>query len=352
MAYLVRRLLENGANTSFVNRLADEEAPIDEHRPRSGRPPSRRELERGSARRAAAASAGDLRARARATAAAWRSTSPPCAQALLAEIGAELKAPFAAAPIVDGRTPAGGDAAELVLCPHDRRAAHRHGARRPTPPPSSGDRQRAQPAAHAWDRLGGPARAAILERAADLYERDRARLMAVMVREAGKTLENALGDVREAVDFLRYYAVEARRLFSGPVTLKGPTGETQHCWSCAAAVRSPASRPWNFPLAIFTGQVAAALAAGNPVLAKPAEQTPITAFLAARAAARGRRAAGRAAAAARRRRGRRRAGQGPARGGRRLHRLQRDRLGDPEARWPSGAAPSCRSSPRPAASTP
>ncbi|HZT48085.1 MAG TPA: L-glutamate gamma-semialdehyde dehydrogenase, partial [Hyphomicrobiaceae bacterium] len=112
-----------------------------------------------------------------------------------------------------------------------------------------------------------------------LYERDRARLMAVMVREAGKTLENALGDVREAVDFLRYYAAEARRLFSAPASLAGPTGETN---LLELRARGPFAciSPWNFPLAIFTGQIAAALAAGNPALAKPAEQTPITAFLA------------------------------------------------------------------------
>ena len=105
------------------------------------------------------------------------------------------------------------------------------------------------------------------------------RLMAVMVREAGKTLDNALGDVREAVDFLRYYAGEARRLFAGPVALKGPTGETN---TLELRGRGPFAciSPWNFPLAIFTGQVAAALAAGNPVLAKPAEQTPIMAYLA------------------------------------------------------------------------
>jgi RHH-type proline utilization regulon transcriptional repressor/proline dehydrogenase/delta 1-pyrroline-5-carboxylate dehydrogenase len=130
---------------------------------------------------------------------------------------------------------------------------------------------------HAWDRLGGPS--AHLDRAADLYERDRVRLMAVMVREAGKTVENAQGDVREAVDFLRYYAAQARRLFAGPVSLRGPTGETN---LLELRGRGPFAciSPWNFPLAIFTGQVAAALAAGNPVLAKPAEQTPIIAFLA------------------------------------------------------------------------
>ena len=130
-----------------------------------------------------------------------------------------------------------------------------------------------------WDLLGGEARAQILDKAANLYERDRARLIGVMVREAGKTLDNALSDLREAIDFLRYYAAEARRLFAKPLELKGPTGETN---TLTLRARGPFAciSPWNFPLAIFTGQVAAALAAGNPVLAKPAEQTPITAFLA------------------------------------------------------------------------
>jgi RHH-type proline utilization regulon transcriptional repressor/proline dehydrogenase/delta 1-pyrroline-5-carboxylate dehydrogenase len=138
---------------------------------------------------------------------------------------------------------------------------------------------RAAHAAHAWDRAGAPARAKILELAAEIVERDRAKLMAVLVREAGKTLTDALAEVRETVDFLRYYASEARRLFAGAIALPGPTGETN---TLALRGRGPfaAISPWNFPLAIFTGQVAAALAAGNPVLAKPAEQTPIVAWLA------------------------------------------------------------------------
>jgi RHH-type proline utilization regulon transcriptional repressor/proline dehydrogenase/delta 1-pyrroline-5-carboxylate dehydrogenase len=133
-----------------------------------------------------------------------------------------------------------------------------------------------------WDRAGGAHRAEVLERAALLLESDRARLMAAIVREAGKTLDNALGDIREAVDFLRYYASEARRLFHGATRLPGPTGEYN---ALSLRARGPIAciSPWNFPIAIFTGQVAAALAAGNSVLAKPAEQTLITAFLAVEA---------------------------------------------------------------------
>jgi RHH-type proline utilization regulon transcriptional repressor/proline dehydrogenase/delta 1-pyrroline-5-carboxylate dehydrogenase len=167
---------------------------------------------------------------------------------------------------------------ELVLSPHDRQ--HRVGTVCTADAAAiEGAIAGAHASGHAWDRLGGAERALILDRAADLYERDRVRLMAVMVREAGKTLDNALGDVREAADFLRYYASEARRLFAGPVTLKGPTGETN---ALELRGRGPFAciSPWNFPLAIFTGQVAAALAAGNSVLAKPAEQTPIVAYLA------------------------------------------------------------------------
>ena len=127
-----------------------------------------------------------------------------------------------------------------------------------------------------WDLLGGAARAAILEKAAALYEEKSARLMALLVQEAGKTLDNALSDLREAVDFLRYYAAQARAEFSGVLRLPGPTGESNELTLHGRGVFACIA-PWNFPLAIFTGQVAAALAAGNAVIAKPAEQTPLVA---------------------------------------------------------------------------
>ncbi len=274
VSYLVRRLLENGANTSFVNRLADEEAPLEgiirdpvatvaleRKKPvrRLPRPPEIYAPERWNSRGIALSEA---------------SVREP----LLREIGEALETSFAAAPIVDGRSPPRDDAWELVLCPHDRR--ERIGVVRAADALAiEAALQGASARAAIWERFEADTRARILEKAADLFERDRVRLMAVLVREAGKTLENALGDVREAVDFLRYYAVEARRLFSGPVALHGPTGETN---LLELRGRGPfvCISPWNFPLAIFTGQVAAALAAGNTVLAKPAEQTPIIAYLA------------------------------------------------------------------------
>jgi RHH-type proline utilization regulon transcriptional repressor/proline dehydrogenase/delta 1-pyrroline-5-carboxylate dehydrogenase len=276
VAYLVRRLLENGANTSFVNRLADATAPIEEL--------VRDPMTVIAAERASGAVPAPLPRPPEIFLPERRNSrgialyEPAVRRELLGELSAELKVPFAAVPVIDGKALAGNDVGRLVRCPHD--LTRRIGTVRVA---EADDIERAiagaQKAAHAWDRLGGPARAAILDKAANLYERDRARLMAVLVREAGKTLENALGDVREAVDFLRYYAVEARRLFAGPVVLRGPTGERN---TLELRGRGPFAciSPWNFPLAIFTGQVAAALAAGNPVLAKPAEQTPIVAYLA------------------------------------------------------------------------
>ena len=276
VAYLVRRLLENGANTSFVNRLADEEAPVAEIvKDPVATVEGEKELGRGHR---LLPRPQEMFAPERANSRGMALDQPSVREALRRDIAAELTATFAAAPIVGGKEVQGAKAAELVLCPHDRR--QRIGTVHVADAAAIETAiARAGGAAPAWDRMGGPARAAILERAADLYERDRVRLMAVMVREAGKTLENALGDVREAIDFLRYYAVEARRLFAGAVALKGPTGETN---TIELRGRGPFAciSPWNFPLAIFTGQVAAALAAGNPVLAKPAGQTPIVAFLA------------------------------------------------------------------------
>ncbi len=189
-----------------------------------------------------------------------------------------LGASYEAASIVSGSVQTGTGLASLVLCPHDR--SQRMGTvRNATDSQIDAALTAATEAAHGWDRLGGPARAKILDNAADLIERDRSKLMALLVREAGRTIPNALAEVRETADFLRYYAFQARKHFAEPVSLTSTTGETS---SIEWRARGPFAciAPWNFPLAIFVGQAAAALAAGNPVLAKPAEQTPIIGFLA------------------------------------------------------------------------
>ena len=180
---------------------------------------------------------------------------------------------------------------------------------------------RAQPD---WDDAGRSARAAALDRAADLFEQNLPELVAMCVREAGKTVPDSIAEVREAVDFLRYYAARAREDFGAPLRMPGPTGESNELSLHGRGVFACIS-PWNFPLAIFTGQVAAALAAGNAVVAKPAEQTPLVAAQAVRLLLQaGVPARGAALPAGRRRHRRRARGRRPARCRRGVHRLDGD----------------------------
>ena len=273
LAYLVRRLLENGANTSFVNRLADNEAPISDivtdpvtviaqsSPRRNPRIPLPRDLLPDRTN-----SAGFL----------W--SDPTVSQPLLQTMARILRNDHVACPIVGGESRNGK--AMDVRDPSDRRRVVGSVVEA-----SAADAIDALRLAHcaqpSWDGLGGERRAAILLRAADLYEENRDTLMALAVREAGKTLPNALGEVREAADFLRYYAGRARAEFSGAQNLPGPTGESNELTLHGRGVFACIS-PWNFPLAIFTGQIAGALASGNSVLAKPAEQTPLIASAATR----------------------------------------------------------------------
>ena len=136
---------------------------------------------------------------------------------------------------------------------------------------------RATAAFEQWSIRPAAERAAILERAADAFEAQMRSLVSIVVREGGRTYGDAVAEVREAADFCRYYALQARNQFAVPLTLPGPAGERNTLALHGRGVFACIS-PWNFPLAIFTGQVAAALAAGNAVLAKPAEQTPLTAL--------------------------------------------------------------------------
>ncbi len=280
LAYLVRRMIENGANTSFVHRLADDETPVAEL-VRDPVASVEAELEQGQPMPSALLPRPRrILSDGREAAAGSPLFDSAARSALLGEVSAALAEPFAVGPLVGGALTAGGDGAVLLTCPHDRR--QRLGSVvTATPEQVAAALETAGAAVHAWDRLGGAARARIFAHAAGLLERDRARLMAVLIREAGKTLDAAQAEVREAIDYLRYYGLEARRLFGGPVLLNGPTGERNTLELRARGVIACIS-PWNFPLAIFLGQVVGALAAGNAVVAKPAEQTPISAFLAVR----------------------------------------------------------------------
>ena len=280
VAYLVRRLLENGANTSFLHRLSDDDVPV-------------AALVRDPVELAERERAGEAEGSKRVTlmplpadcldgtrkASVGLAMSQDSVRATV-QVGMErhVAGSFAVGPIVDGEARTGGREATLLRCPHDRR--ERIGTvETATEDDVEGALTSAAGCAHAWDRTPAGERAKVLARAADLVERDRIKLMAVIIREAGKTWSGAHGDVSEAADYLRYYATEANRLFAAPVVLPGVTGERN---VLELRGRGPivCISPWNFPLAIFVGQVAASLAAGNPVIAKPAPQTPVTAFLA------------------------------------------------------------------------
>ena len=137
---------------------------------------------------------------------------------------------------------------------------------------------RAQPQ---WNAIGAIARGSVLKDAADLLEARHADFIYLIAAEGGRTLGDALAEVREAVDFCRYYGLQARQKFAAPLRLPGPTGEVNELSLAGRGVFACIS-PWNFPLAIFLGQVSAALAAGNSVIAKPAEQTPLVAAEAVR----------------------------------------------------------------------
>ncbi len=268
LAYLVRRLLENGANTSFVNRMADNEAPIETL---VADPIEQLEKETPLRNPKISLPADLLPGRKNSSGFLW--SDPSTSEPALGAIKDALKRPAAAAPIIAGVKRAGTPRALFDPADRNRLIGHVTEATPSDALEALGHAHRAQ---GKWDALGGEARAAILERAADLFETNGARLMGLMVREGGKTLVTALGELREAVDYLRYYGGGARQHFSGPMMLPGPTGETNELTLHGKGVFACIS-PWNFPLAIFTGQMVAALAAGNAVLAKPAAPTPMIA---------------------------------------------------------------------------
>ena len=274
LPYLVRRLLENGANTSFVHALLDDSVPA--------------KLVVGDPVAAAQAHPGphakiplprDMYGQSRCNSLGRDLSMRSDRERLAAATRALREERLQSGPLVGGKLqPGGGE--QPVASPVDHRrvlgavsealASHIDQAFRLA--------RRAQPA---WDRLGGPGRARVLRAMGDALEGDTDRLVALLCAEAGKTLNDAVAEVREAADFCRYYAHLAETQFRAPEVLAGPVGETNALELRGRGVFVCIS-PWNFPLAIFTGQIAAALAAGNAVLAKPAEQTPLIAAEAVR----------------------------------------------------------------------
>ncbi|MGD9968329.1 MAG: L-glutamate gamma-semialdehyde dehydrogenase [Hyphomonadaceae bacterium] len=233
LPYLVRRLLENGANTSFVHSFLDDDVSpeivaadplakleaLPRRHPRLPPPP----MLFGASRR--------------------NSTGPDLSIEAVRDTLHTAKPPAQ-------ETVSAGDPASAIAT--------------------------ALNAQDAWNARGGAARGAVIRAMGDILQKHETALIALTAKEAGRNLQDSIDEVREAVDFCRYYAAEAERLFSGPRPLPSPAGETDHLELHGRGVFVCIS-PWNFPLAIFTGQLAAALAAGNTVVAKPAEQTPLIA---------------------------------------------------------------------------
>ncbi|MFA6266803.1 MAG: bifunctional proline dehydrogenase/L-glutamate gamma-semialdehyde dehydrogenase PutA [Pseudolabrys sp.] len=267
LAYLVRRLLENGANSSFVSVAADPDVPVAEILKR----PQAWIADPAHARHSHIPLPRDLFAPARANSSGVEFGDAAALAALRAEI-AKAPAIVDAAPLIDGVAVKGKR--RDVLSPIDGKTI---GSVEECDEAVVASTMAAASAGFAsWSGSSVETRAAALERAADLIEKNRGRLIALLQSEGGKTIDDCVSEVREAADFCRYYAMQALRDFL-PRALPGPTGESNQLRYRGRGVFVCIS-PWNFPLAIFTGQVAAALAAGNAVVAKPAEQTPLIAF--------------------------------------------------------------------------
>src|SRR5882672_8284038 len=276
LPYLVRRLLENGANTSFVHQFLNPQVPVEQvvrdpvsalndvgqQSPATVRIREPQALYGAERRNSDGPDWGD----------------PAELKALTTELGKRAvqmngRAVAAGGPILGGKTVRDADVPvispsnfrEIVGLSRDATADEINKAM------DAG--ARAQPA---WDAVPGAERAACLDRAANLLEERRVQYLSLLVREAGKTLPDAVAELREAVDFCRYYAARGRELFGNAQQLSGPTGE-RNLLSLHGRGVFVCISPWNFPLAIFTGQITAALMAGNSVVAKPAPATPLVA---------------------------------------------------------------------------
>ncbi|HET7921496.1 MAG TPA: bifunctional proline dehydrogenase/L-glutamate gamma-semialdehyde dehydrogenase PutA, partial [Gammaproteobacteria bacterium] len=274
LPYLVRRLLENGANTSFVNRIIDEKVPVAgivadpvaEVEALSMKPHPRIPLPK------------DIYGTGRVNSHGLNLYDAAGLEKLAGDMAAAMHKTWDASPVVDGKILSGREKPSLNPADHRHIAGLIHEADADAIRRAVDVAVGAQPD---WDATPAAKRAKILLRAADLYEQHSAELMALCVREAGKSIPDSVSEVREAVDFLRYYAQRAVADFGAPLQMPGPTGERNEL-ALHGRGAFVAISPWNFPLAIFTGEVSAALASGNTVLAKPAEQTSLIAAHAVR----------------------------------------------------------------------
>ncbi len=264
LPYLVRRLLENGANTSFVHRFLDENVPPEEvaRSPFAHIP---------AIRHAQIPLPIDMFGQGRKNSTGmdiFQDSVIRDMQALAQDVSYVKAGPIISGKTIKGssedvRSPFSGEVVGEVVWATDKDVDSAHAAARKAYPK--------------WDAMGGAARAKILNDMADALQEALPEYVTLIASEAGKCFEDGINEVREAIDFIRYYSNEAAQNFESPKVLPGPAGETNQLLLKGRGVFVCIS-PWNFPLGIFVGQIMAALAAGNTVLAKPAEQTPLVAF--------------------------------------------------------------------------
>ncbi|WP_431195340.1 bifunctional proline dehydrogenase/L-glutamate gamma-semialdehyde dehydrogenase PutA [Cobetia amphilecti] len=271
LPYLVRRLLENGANSSFVHQLVDPRVPVESlcthpvvtlnqyktyHNPRIALPPNIYGADRLNSR-------------------GINLNINSQYQPLIDEMATHMDTTYDVRPQLAFDVEVNAERRQAVTCPFDRRDTLGH-----VQWTSAEEASRAIDAAWAafprWEQTPVEERAAILERFGDLMETHTAELMTLCSREGGKLLTDGIAEIREAVDFCRYYANRARADFAEPTELQGPTGEHNQIMLGGKGVFACIS-PWNFPVAIFCGQMVAAAVTGNTVVAKPAEQTSLVA---------------------------------------------------------------------------
>jgi RHH-type proline utilization regulon transcriptional repressor/proline dehydrogenase/delta 1-pyrroline-5-carboxylate dehydrogenase len=276
LPYLVRRLLENGSNTSFVNRIVDETLPVE----KVAENPIQKVASTEPVSHPAIPLPRNLYGDERVNSAGVNLADEAEVLALAKKMQPFADKRWDVEPILARQLGRNGGQTKDNINPgllDDKVGIVRQTSLQEL----EGAIEDACSFAADWDHTPGSERAAMLETAADLMEENFAEFMALLAREAGKTAADAVSEIREAADFLRYYALQARKNFDIPIVMPGPTGERNELSLHGKGVFACIS-PWNFPLAIFTGQVSAALAAGNTVLAKPADQTPAVAALAVR----------------------------------------------------------------------
>jgi RHH-type proline utilization regulon transcriptional repressor/proline dehydrogenase/delta 1-pyrroline-5-carboxylate dehydrogenase len=275
LAYLVRRLLENGANTSFVNRIVDPAVPIEEMLI----DPVNKIRQLYSIPHPKIPLPVNIYGKGRKNSVGIDFADTESWSILSSQIAEISKVHYLSGPLIDGKLEQGETKRSLVNPAKTQQVIGEVSLA------SIEQFEKAVASAHqyfiSWANTSLETRAAYLDRAADLFEQRLAEFIDLAVREGGKTLPDALAEVREAIDFCRYYAMRARLDLVPQWLSGGPTGE-ENCLSLRGRGVIACISPWNFPLAIFVGQVTAALVAGNTVLAKPAGQTPLIAMVAVR----------------------------------------------------------------------